>query len=272
MILVTKCKSISKLVTRELCVHSHRFISSRGCIFTLNIYLAMARVGGINRNEMFLTLAETEGSIAPGPSVSSFQFLGARESDRGVTAETPWPNFLRPAADLLHYQLSHLTTIIWWPLATIPVSFKRNIKYPPCVSLPYPSKWCSFWKRSSEMHNKTQSYKFCPATISLDKCLSFTPLCSSLPLYEETKQQSKRQKIHTISLEKCLSLTPPVSCATAHPIRHLWPWQTEGRLHRQGYRCKHRRKHILTHNKTDMYVVANTDVNTFWHTIKQTCM
>ena len=112
MILVTKCKSISKLVTRELCVHSHRFISSRGCIFTLNIFLAMARVGGINRNEMFLTLAETEGSIAPGPSVSSFQFLGARESDRGVTAETPWPNFLRPWADLLHYQLSHLTTII----------------------------------------------------------------------------------------------------------------------------------------------------------------
>ena len=63
-------------------------------------------------NQMFLTLAETEGSVAPGPSVSSFQFLGARESDRGVTAETPWPNFLRPGADLLHYQLSHLTTII----------------------------------------------------------------------------------------------------------------------------------------------------------------
>ena len=98
---------ISKLVTRELCVHSHRSISSRGCIFSLNIFLAMARV-----NKMFLTLAEAEGSIAPGPSVSSFQFLGARESDRGVTAETPWPNFLRPWADLLHYQLSHLTTII----------------------------------------------------------------------------------------------------------------------------------------------------------------
>ena len=76
---------------------------------------------------------------------------------------------------------------------------------------------------------------------------------------------SKRQKFHTISLEKCLSLTPPVSCATAHPIRHLWPWQTEGRLHRQGYRCKHRRKHILTHNKTDMYVGASTDVKTWRH-------
>ena len=122
-----------------------------------------------------------------------------------------------------------------------------------------------FGKDHQKCITKTQSYKFCPATISLDKCLSFTPLCSSLRLYEETKQQSKRQKFHTISLEKCLSLTPPVSCATAHPIRHLWPWQTEGRLHRQGYRCKHRRKHILTHNKTDMYVGASTDVNTWRH-------
>ena len=54
-----------------------------------------------------------------------------------------------------------------------------------------------------------------------------------------------------ISLKKCLSLTPPVSSAAAHPIRHLWPWQTEGRLHRQGCRCKHRRKLIYVDKYKD---------------------
>ena len=125
-----------------------------------------------------------------------------------------------------------------------------------CVSLTPPVslshqllKYSADWKTVSEPSqqktiNKCYFHKILRRNVFLSRLLlysqpnsAFTVLsepCNFLTVKTVEKKKDANCCFHTIPVKKRLCRTPPVSSVTAHPIRHLWPWQTDGRLQRHG--------------------------------------